>query len=74
MAMLMYPSYADTQSTEWARMKELDESCGKARFPEESDFYPAFTSTSIHWRNCPENGVTDLADAIEGLSIKNPDS
>lgn len=49
-----WESCADINATKWVRMKEMDQISEKATFKDDDDFYPAFTSTTIHWRRPEE--------------------
>ncbi|KAI0130390.1 hypothetical protein BJ170DRAFT_681842 [Xylariales sp. AK1849] len=68
----IWESCGDTEVHNWARMKQLNESCEKVKFPDDGDFYPAFTSTTIHWRHFATEGLDDLTAAVEDLSLERP--
>lgn len=50
-------------------MKDLHDSCEEVKFPDDKDFYPIFTSTTIHWRKTNSDAIDTLASAVENLSI-----
>lgn len=50
-------------------MKELDDSCDKIKFPDDQDFYPTFTSTTIHWLKSKDDGLEDITKVVENLAI-----
>lgn len=50
-------------------MKQLDGSCDKIKFPDDQDFYPTFTSTTIHWRKPKDDGLEDITKVVESLTI-----
>ncbi|ORY55698.1 uncharacterized protein BCR38DRAFT_414872 [Pseudomassariella vexata] len=52
-----YDTWESCGSLDWAKMKELDEACDKAKFPQDEEFYPAFTNTTIHWRRSSEGEI-----------------
>lgn len=62
-------SYADADAPEWAKMRRLHGSCDKLLFPDDKEFYPYFTSTTIHWRRPHDETLNDLSNAIECLTI-----
>lgn len=43
-------SCSNPEAGRWVRIKELDGLCDKTKFPEDDEFYPIFTGTTIHWR------------------------
>ena len=47
-------SCSNPEAERWGRIKELDGLCDKTKFPEDDEFYPTFTSTTIHWRRPAE--------------------
>ncbi|KAI1505849.1 hypothetical protein F5X99DRAFT_366319 [Biscogniauxia marginata] len=44
----VWDEFHGSSSLDWARMKEVDQLCDKAIFPEDTG-YTTFSSTSIHW-------------------------
>lgn len=67
---LTHNSCANPESFDWTRIEELDKLCDKVDFPKDEDFYPAFTSTVIHWRKkTDEPVVDDVEAALEKLTL-----
>jgi len=67
---MMNSSCPNPESDEWSRIKELDGLCDKVNFPKDEDFYPAFTSTVIHWRKqIDQSDVVDVGTALEQLTL-----
>ncbi|KAK7974364.1 hypothetical protein PG989_016212 [Apiospora arundinis] len=63
-------SCMDPDASEWARIRELDQLCDKANFPKDDDFYPAFTSTVIHWRkDLVESDIAETEISLEKLTL-----
>ncbi|KAK7946218.1 uncharacterized protein PG986_010539 [Apiospora aurea] len=61
---------ANPESFDWTRIEELDRLCDKVNFPKDEDFYPAFSSTVIHWRKgSNEPVVADVESALERLTL-----
>lgn len=69
----VWENYADDQDESWSKMKQLDGSCDKISFPDDQDFYPTFTSTTIHWRRGSDEVVDDLANVVGNLTITQSD-
>jgi hypothetical protein len=65
---LIWGSCNDPKAVDWARMKELDRMSEKCKFPDDEEFYPTFTGTSIHWQK-PEDSQADLTSAMKDFSI-----
>ncbi|KAH8648465.1 hypothetical protein BX600DRAFT_517851 [Xylariales sp. PMI_506] len=55
----------DTEDPTLATMKALDEVCEKVSFPDDNDFYPTFTSTTIHWRKSSPEVASDSTAAAD---------
>ncbi|KAK8068387.1 SRR1 [Apiospora saccharicola] len=66
-----WESCANPESFDWKRIEELDQVCDKVNFPKDEDFYPAFTSTVIHWRKKLDKPVVadDVESALEKLTL-----
>ncbi|KAK8109729.1 hypothetical protein PG999_007866 [Apiospora kogelbergensis] len=65
-----WESCINPESPEWARIKELDRLCDKVNFPNDEDFYPAFTSTVVHWReHSNDSDIADAQTALEQLTL-----
>ncbi|KAK6204053.1 hypothetical protein LQW54_008514 [Pestalotiopsis sp. IQ-011] len=65
----VWESYADDTDQSWSKMKQLDGSCDKIKFPDDQDFYPTFTSTTIHWRKPKDDGLEDITKVVGSLTI-----
>ncbi|ETS81675.1 hypothetical protein PFICI_06677 [Pestalotiopsis fici W106-1] len=65
----VWENYADDKDESWNKMKRLDGSCHKISFPDDQDFYPTFTSTTIHWRKASDDVLENLTKVVENLTI-----
>ncbi|KAM0808404.1 putative SRR1-like domain-containing protein [Seiridium cardinale] len=70
----VWERYADSKDSSWARMRQLHDSCDTLPFPDDKDFYPTFTSTTIHWLRPNQDPSDEISNIIGSLSLEGSES
>ncbi|KAH6648664.1 hypothetical protein BKA67DRAFT_369779 [Truncatella angustata] len=61
--------FAFKDDPQWEKMRLLHDISDKIPFPDDKEFYPIFSDTTIHWRKPKDDELDDLTSAVDSLSM-----